>query len=97
MAEIKREDLDRLAHLSRLNLTEEEEAGFSNDFSKILAHFEELSELKPRLAGTKAEKQVLRSDKDDMSRNFKHQDELRNDFPSRKEDYLVVPPVFDKE
>jgi len=97
MAEIKREDLDRLAHLSRLSLTEEEEASFSNDFSKILDHFEELGELKPHPAGPKAEKQVLRADEEKMSRHFGNKDGLKEDFPNRKEDYLVVPPVFDKE
>ena len=45
MAKIKKEDVEKMAQLSRLELTDEEKEKFAGQFSDILGYVEELSEI----------------------------------------------------
>lgn len=44
---LKREEVQHVAHLARLELTEEEEIQFTEQLADILAYVEQLKELHP--------------------------------------------------
>ena len=96
---IKKDEVEKLAKLSRIALPEEEKDSLVADLGKILNHFEELKELnetsaKP-IAGGATEKNITRYDEDDAQVPVSR-DALIRAFPEREGDFLKVPAVFEK-
>ena len=90
-------NVDYVAKLARVKLTEKEEKKFSNDLVKILDHFKDLQAVDTEdvapLTGGHDLKSVMREDK---AEPFKDGPEtLREAFPDRDGNYLKVPPVFE--
>ena len=46
MSKSQKINIDKIAHLARINLTEEEKAGLNQDLTKILSYVEKLDTLK---------------------------------------------------
>ncbi len=88
-------NVDYVAKLARVKLTEKEEKKFSEDLVKILDHFKDLQTVNTEgvapLTGGHNLKSVMREDK---AEPFKNGEELRKAFPDRDGNYLKVPPVF---
>lgn len=89
-------NIEHIAKLARISLTEEQKAKFPAELDKILGHFKELQKLntdgvEPMMGGTDL-KNVFRKDAD-----FESPDPvpLRKAFPESKDDYLKVPQVFE--
>ena len=95
---IDREQVQKVAHLARLDLTPEEEEKFTSQLSSILEYFEQLSEL----------------DTDDVPpttraidiSNITRRDELQpdierlallNEAPEREDDFFRVPQILSSD
>jgi len=92
---IKKETIQHLAKLARLELTSHEEESLMDDLSKILSHFEELETLDtknvPPLIGTHL-KNVFRED----IANETNRGAGVDAFPESENGFLKIPPVFEK-
>ena len=89
-------DIDRIAKLARISLSDAEKEKYSKDLAKILDHFMELKKLDtenvlPMSGGTDL-KNVLRKDSQTAENAS---DVLRKAFPDSKNGYLKVPKVFE--
>lgn len=86
--------VDRLAHLARLEFTAEEKAGMVKDMEKILRFIDKIEELdlqdvEPQVYMTE-ERTVLR--KDEVKQTISRDDALKN-APDKDTDYFRVPKV----
>ena len=93
---ISREEVEHIAHLARLGLTEEEKTVLGEQLSAILEHMKVLNELDT--SGISPTAQVI------PLRNVMRSDEVRPSLPreavlanapDREGDFLRVPPVLD--
>ena len=96
MSKISREDVEHVAYLARLGLTEEEIDRFSEQLSHILANMEVLNELDtaaiPPTAQVIPVENVMRADEPGPSLS---QESVLANAPQREEVYFRVPPVFE--
>lgn len=92
------EEVEHIAHLARLHLSEEEKARYREQLSSILAHVGKLQELDTSgiepLSGIVAERSPLRADEPDEHLS---QQALLSNAPRTEEDQFRVPPVLDHE
>lgn len=94
---LTKQDVEHIASLARLELTEEEKEKFTKELSSILDYFEQLKEVdtekvEPTYQVTGLEN-VMRKDKVEGC-----EEEVRNDsldqFPEKVKDFLKVKGVF---
>lgn len=94
---ITRKDIEKLAHLSRLELTEEELVAMESDMNKMLQFVDKINALNLEgiepLAYMSDEVNVLRAD--DVKQDISHEDALKN-APDKDTDYFRVPKVMRK-
>jgi len=92
---ITKKELEHLAKLARLNLSEREEKKLLEDLREILAYFEKLgeldtSEVAPMNGGTELQN-IFREDEE---RKDTLRGQGRDNFPETKDGSLSVPEVF---
>ena len=94
---IDRKDVEKLAHLSRLELTESELESMESDMNKMLQFVEKINELDLEgvepLAYVSEETNVLRED--EIIQDISHDEALKN-APDKDTDYFRVPKVMRK-
>ncbi len=94
---INRKDVEKLAHLSRLELTEEELVNMESDMNKMLQFVEKINELDLEgvepLAYVSDEVNILRED--EVKQDITHDEALKN-APDKDTDYFRVPKVIKK-
>lgn len=94
---ITEKDVENLAALSRIGLTPGEKKNALKDLEKILAYVEELKEVQtdgvPPMAGGTTLTNGTRVDGGERL----DADVARRAFPSSKDGFLKVPPVFSDE
>lgn len=94
---ISKEEVKHLASLSRIELTEAEEAKLQHDLGNILEHFDELKEVNTDdvapLAGGSVLTNQFRNDEDATNR-VDNAAALKA-FPESASGLLKVPPVFE--
>ena len=95
-SEINKEELEHLAKLSRIELSEREKDKILKDLKEILDYFEELqgldtSNVKPMTGGTDL-KNITRDDNEREKTNGRQGVE---NFPETKDGLLKVPSVFE--
>ncbi len=93
---ISKEDVQHIAKLARLELTQQETEQMQKDMSAILDYFDLLKKApKPKTAAktTKAKANVLRTDKA-MDRVAGLAGDLVNAAPDKKEGYFKVKAIF---
>ncbi len=94
---IDRKDVEKLAHLSRLELTEEELASMESDMNKMLQFVEKINEMDLEgvepLAYMSDEVNILRED--EVKQDITHEEALKN-APDKDTDYFRVPKVIKK-
>ena len=90
------EQVQHIANLARLELTEEELARYRDQISSILAHFEQLqaidTESIPPTASVSTGDSALRAD---QSRAGLELEELLRNAPERGGSQFQVPPIFE--
>ncbi len=98
MATLSRRDVEHVAHLARLGLTEEEVTELEGQLNHILEQFAVLSELDteaiPPTARVIELENVLRDDA--VRPGFERETALAN-APERTDEHFVVPAVLDTE
>jgi len=93
MTKITPSEVQHIAHLARLELTEEEINHYSEQLSAILEYFTRLQEVDASQVGTATpEPTPLRAD---ASRPGLSRADLLRNAPSVEEDQFRVPPVFE--
>ena len=93
---ISKETVHKLAHLARLELTEEQEERYQKDLGEILDWVEKLEEVNTDnvepLTNGNEEQVPLREDVADNY--FKSTDEALKNAPEKDGDYYIVPKVL---
>lgn len=89
--------VDEIAHLARLEFTDESKAEILNDLNRMLSFVDKLNELntdkeEPLIYMTN-EKDVMREDTPEVT--ISQEEALRN-APKRDSDYFKVPKVIDQ-
>jgi aspartyl-tRNA(Asn)/glutamyl-tRNA(Gln) amidotransferase subunit C len=92
---ISKEEVEKLAHLSRLQLDENAIDKMQGDMNKMLNFVDKISELDLEgvepLAYMSDEVNILRTDK--IEQNISHEEALKN-APDKDTDYFRVPKVM---
>jgi len=91
---ISREDVEHIAKLARLQLTEEEVKRFQIELGKIIEYFDQLKKLDtenvPPMTHAVPIENVLREDQ--VKESLLQEEALQN-APEKKESYFQVPKV----
>jgi len=98
MAELTRRDVEHVAHLARLGLTEEELAQLEGQLNHILEQYSVLAQLDtehiPPTAQTIEVENILR---EDGVRPGLSQDQALANAPQRAGGHFVVPPILGEQ
>jgi aspartyl-tRNA(Asn)/glutamyl-tRNA(Gln) amidotransferase subunit C len=88
-------DVEKIASLARLELTDEEKEKFTRQLSSILEHVQKLQELDTsRIAPTSSVLAPHAALRDDETRPGLTQAEVLQNAPHKEQDRLRVPPIF---
>jgi aspartyl-tRNA(Asn)/glutamyl-tRNA(Gln) amidotransferase subunit C len=93
---ISREDVEHVAYLARLGLTEEEKSRLAEQLSNILDHMQMIDRLDTSAIPPTAQVIPLRNvmREDEVRPSSAREDVLKN-APRREGDYFLVPPVLE--
>ncbi len=92
---IDREQVKKVAHLARLDITPEEEAEFTGQLNDILDYFEQLSELDTEnVAPTTRAIEVINITRSDELEPFPNKDALLASAPEQEGQYFRVPKIM---
>lgn len=96
---ITKEDVQHIAHLARIELTQEEEERFGHDLSVILQFVEQLNEvntagIKPMTGGTHLE-QIMRKDEQENTDIEHRAASLIEAVPEKEGRFVRVRSVFE--
>ena len=96
---INKKDIQHIAHLSRIELTPEEEEKFAEDLGAILGFIEELNQVntegvEPMTGGTTLENIMRPDEQVDTSLEAKEA-QLLEAVPEKKDGYVKVKAVFE--
>ncbi len=96
MSEISREQVEHVAKLARLNLTEEETVKYTSQMNAILHFFEKLNDLDTEgIEPTSHVMEVYNVMREDENRpSIDREDALRN-APDQEEGHFKVPAVME--
>lgn len=94
---ISKEEIKKLAELSRIHITQKEEEKFGEDLSNILGYIEKLKEVDisnvPEMTHASESKNIFRSDEMIDGDSIL----LNEQFPEEERGYLKVKGVFGRE
>jgi|SRR3989338_10633647 len=95
---ITKKDVEHIAHLARIELTDAEKSKFETELSKILTFVEKLNEVdttnvEPMTGGTFLNT-VMREDQQIDASLEKNSAELLAAAPDKKDNWIKVPSVF---
>jgi aspartyl-tRNA(Asn)/glutamyl-tRNA(Gln) amidotransferase subunit C len=95
---LDRQEVQKVAHLARLDLTPEEEEQFTPQLNSILGYFEQLSELDTTdiLPTTRAidVSNVVRPDRPEV---YPHRDAILDCAPQRDGEFFRVPKILNED
>jgi aspartyl-tRNA(Asn)/glutamyl-tRNA(Gln) amidotransferase subunit C len=95
---IDRQDVHKIAHLARLEISEGEEAQFTEQLNSILGYFEQLSELDttdvPPMTRAIELSNILRPD---ATQTYGDRDALLAQAPAPEGDFFRVPQILNTD
>ncbi|MGF1589706.1 MAG: Asp-tRNA(Asn)/Glu-tRNA(Gln) amidotransferase subunit GatC [Pleurocapsa sp.] len=92
---IDREEVRKVAHLARLNITEAEEAEFTTQLNSILEYFDQLSELDTTdVAPTTRAIETSNITRADKIMPFPDKQELLKAAPEQQGEFFRVPKII---
>jgi aspartyl-tRNA(Asn)/glutamyl-tRNA(Gln) amidotransferase subunit C len=92
---MEKKDIEALAKLARVNLTEDEKALFAQDMGSILAYVDRIREVatEDRPAEIDQVRNIFREDIP-KEYNLSQVENIKNQFPDRDGDYLKVKSIL---
>ncbi|MGL5804613.1 MAG: Asp-tRNA(Asn)/Glu-tRNA(Gln) amidotransferase subunit GatC [Xenococcaceae cyanobacterium] len=98
MSKIDLEQVRKVAHLARLDVTPEEEQQLTTQLSSILEYFEQLSELDTEnVAPTTRAIDVSNITRPDELKPFPSKEDLLGQAPEQENDYFKVPQILNTD
>ncbi|RMF21038.1 MAG: Asp-tRNA(Asn)/Glu-tRNA(Gln) amidotransferase subunit GatC [Cyanobacteria bacterium J083] len=98
MTAIDREQVRKVANLARLELTPAEEEEFTQQLSRILDYFEQLSELDTTdVPPTTRAIELSNVTRPDKLEPFEDKSSLLEQAPEREDNYFRVPKILNSE
>ncbi len=95
---LDRDQVHKVAHLARLDLTEAEETQFATQLSGILDYFEQLSELDVSdVAPTTRAIDVSNVFRPDQLQPYGDRDQILDGAPDREGEFFRVPKIINAE
>ena len=95
---IDREQVHKVAHLARLELTDEEETEFTSQLGSILDYFEQLSELDTsQVKPTTRALEVTNVTRLDELQPFADREAILTLAPDQEGDFFKVPKILSQE
>jgi aspartyl-tRNA(Asn)/glutamyl-tRNA(Gln) amidotransferase subunit C len=95
MASLSRKDVEHVAHLARLGLTEDELSLLEGQLNHILDQYGILAELDTdHIAPTAQTIEVENILREDEVRSSLDREEILANAPEKRGDYFVVPPIL---
>ncbi|MBW4630616.1 MAG: Asp-tRNA(Asn)/Glu-tRNA(Gln) amidotransferase subunit GatC [Iphinoe sp. HA4291-MV1] len=95
---IDREQVRKVAHLARLELTPEEEEKFTTQLGNILDYFEQLSELDVNnVAPTLRAIDVKNVTRPDDLQPYPNREDILQSAPEQEGDFFKVPKILNEE
>ena len=95
MATLSRSDVEHVAHLARLGLTEDELSRLEGQLNHILDQYAVLAELDTDgIAPTAQTIELENILREDEARPSLSAEEILGEAPARSGDYFVVPPIL---
>ncbi|MDC0831648.1 asparaginyl/glutamyl-tRNA amidotransferase subunit C [Leptolyngbya valderiana BDU 20041] len=95
MTQIDKQEIHKVAHLARLEMTEAEEEEFSNQVSELLDYVEQLQELDTDNVQPTAHimdmRNIARADK---HASYPHRDDLLDSAPEQEGEFFKVPKIL---
>ncbi|MGB3651306.1 MAG: Asp-tRNA(Asn)/Glu-tRNA(Gln) amidotransferase subunit GatC [Rivularia sp. (in: cyanobacteria)] len=95
---IDREQVRKVAHLARLELTAEEEEKFTTQLGDIIDYFEQLSELDvTNVPPTTRAIDVSNVTREDNLQPYPNREEILQSAPEQEGEYFKVPKIMNQE
>ena len=95
MATLSRSDVEHVAHLARLGLTEDELSRLEGQLNQIVDQYAALAELDTEhIAPTAQTIELENILREDIAKPSLDHDEVLAQAPQRSGDYFVVPPIL---
>lgn len=95
---IDREQVRKVAHLARLELTSEEEELFTTQLGSILDYFEQLNELDvEKVEPTTRAIDVSNVTRQDKLQPYPDREEILQSAPEQEGEYFKVPKIMNQE
>jgi aspartyl-tRNA(Asn)/glutamyl-tRNA(Gln) amidotransferase subunit C len=95
---LDQEQVHKIAHLARLEITSEEETQFAGQLSSILAYFEQLSELDTTdVPPTTRAIELSNVTRADRSVVYDHQEDLLSQAPEQEGEFFRVPQILNTD
>jgi len=96
---IDKEQIEHIAKLARINLTEKEKEKFSAELSSILDYIDKLNQVDTsniELIGKETKlNNVVRDDIEIQNQNIENRNKILKQAPKKKEDYFEVPKILE--
>jgi len=94
---IDKQQIEHIAKLARIELTEEEKEKFTKELSSVLDYVNQLNKVDTSkiegISQVTGLENIIREDMEDKIRDKRYK--LLNEAPKRKEDYIQVPKVLE--
>lgn len=95
---IDREQVHKIAHLARLDITPSEEAQLADQLSSILEYFEQLRELETEtVPPTTRAIETSNVTRPDVRQPYGHREDLLREAPEREGDFFRVPQILSSD
>lgn len=96
MAHISKAEVEHLADLSRIQLSNEEKGSIQRDLENILSYFDELRELNTEMINPKTGGALTTNELRPDDPVYRVGANIIDSFPDREGNLLKVPKVFEK-
>jgi aspartyl-tRNA(Asn)/glutamyl-tRNA(Gln) amidotransferase subunit C len=93
---IKIEELEHLANLARINLTEDDKKSLQKEFDGILAYVDQLKKVDVSLDAEGRVGAVKNVTREDVSIQDTHREALLNEAPHRVDDFVAVKKIIEQ-
>ncbi len=95
---IDKEQVKKIAHLARLEITAQDEEQFTSQLSSILEYFEQLSELDTTdVPPTTRAIEITNITRPDSMKPYGSREELLKEAPEQEGDFFKVPQILSSD